>query len=379
MLVKRGAFLSLLAIAAIACGARTGLDSSNALDASATSGGGTVTGLLAISAGRSHTCALRSDGTVVCWGSDSVGQLGNGTSNDLTNDPVTVSNLTDAIAVTAGPDFTCAIRSGGTIVCWGSDTLGYLAPGPTHPSLVPATVDGVASATAVAAGLGSTCALISGGTVTCWSTLAGPVVPTAVPTLNGASAIGTSGDYTCGLLPGGTVSCLDGTRSTPGTTTRIPSVEGATAITVATAAPDEGSLPSSQSALGCAIVHGGGQGFADCWSEGYGGPPPTTTIVPGVRATAVSTSGPHTCALLEDTTVACWGSNEFGQLGDGTTNDSASPVPVANLSGVTAVATGWYHTCALLADGTGACWGNNQTRGADGGVTNATTPVTVEF
>jgi hypothetical protein len=375
--VSRAPFLSLLAIAASACGARTGLDWSNTLDASATPGGA-VTGLLAISAGRSHTCALRSDGTVVCWGNDSVGQLGNGTSNELTNDPVTVSNLTDAVAISAGADFTCALRSGGTLVCWGSDTLGYLAPGPMHPSLAPAAVDGVADVKAVAAGLGSICALSSEGTVSCWSTLAGQVDPTPVPALNGALAIGTSGDYACGLLAGGTVNCL-GILSGPSTPSRIPSVEGATAITVATDAAQGSSLLESQSALGCALVHGGGQGVVDCWSEGYGGAPLTTTIVPGVRATAVSTSGPHTCALLEDTTVACWGSNEFGQLGDGTNNDSPTPVPVANLSGVIAIATGWYHTCALLAGGTGACWGNNQTRAVDGGVTNATTPATVEF
>ena len=104
------------------------------------------------------------------------------------------------------------------------------------------------------------------------------------------------------------------------------------------------------------------------------------TTVPGLgRATAVSTSGAHTCVVLEDTTVACWGSNQFGQLGDGTTEDSPTPVPVANLRGVTALSTGWYHTCAVLADGTGSCWGNNQLRAQDGGVTNATTPVTVTF
>jgi alpha-tubulin suppressor-like RCC1 family protein len=230
-------FLSLLAIAASACGARTGLDSSNTLDASATPGGA-VTGLLAISAGRSHTCALRSNGTVVCWGNDSVGQLGNGTTNELTNDPVTVSNLTDAVAISAGPDFTCALRSGGTIVCWGSDTLGYLAPGPMHPSLVPAAVDGVADVKAVAAGLGSICALSSDGTVSCWGTLAGQVEPKPEPALSGALAIGTSGDDTCGLLAGGTVNCVYGTLENLSMPTRIPSVEGATAITVATDAAE---------------------------------------------------------------------------------------------------------------------------------------------
>ncbi len=108
---------------------------------------------------------------------------------------------------------------------------------------------------------------------------------------------------------------------------------------------------------------------------------PVEGLGPVVAVSAGHGDSPYgtTCALLEDTTVACWGANGFGQLGDGTTADSSTPVQVAGLTDATAVATGWYHACAVLADHTAACWGNNQLRTADQGITDALTPVVVTF
>ncbi len=74
---------------------------------------------------------------------------------------------------------------------------------------------------------------------------------------------------------------------------------------------------------------------------------------------AVTAGGFHTCALLADGTVRCWGLNANGQLGDGTRNDSTTPVTVSLPLSATAVAAGGYHTCARLADGTVRCWGYN--------------------
>ena len=105
----------------------------------------------------------------------------------------------------------------------------------------------------------------------------------------------------------------------------------------------------------------------------------TPVAVSGIStATAVSAGGNHTCAVLADGTARCWGGNWSGQLGDGTTTNRHTPVPVSGISTATAVSAGGGHTCAVLADGTARCWGwNGRGRLGDGTQINRHTPVPV--
>jgi len=141
----------------------------------------TVSGLdkaIALAAGNDGACALRSDGTVRCWGNGFYGQLGNGLelpaggssggAGPSASPPVPVANIDDATGVAAGGEHACALRSGGTGQCWGWNSSGQLGDGTTTPSSLPVTVHGLQGAARIACGHEFACAAQAGGIVQCW-------------------------------------------------------------------------------------------------------------------------------------------------------------------------------------------------------------------
>ncbi len=304
---------------------------------------GLGSGVQAIAAGGAHTCALTSGGGVKCWGNNGGGRLGDGTTTDRST-PVTVSGFGSGItAIEAGYDFTCALSSDSLVGCWGRNSYGQLGDGTTTDRSTPVAVVALSGVQAIAVGAGHTCALTSGGKVDCWG-------------LNNSGQLG------------------DGT-----TTNRSIRVEVS------------GPLWQAVSAGGshtCAITAVGG---VRCWggnSNGQLGDGTTTDrstpvdvsgLGPSSNVTAIAAGAGHTCALTSGSGVKCWGLNNDGQLGDGTTTGSSTPVNVSGLgSDVQAIATGAGHACALTSGGGVKCWGGNSAgQLGNGTTTNSTSPVTV--
>jgi alpha-tubulin suppressor-like RCC1 family protein len=293
----------------------------------------------AIAAGWEHTCAVLPGGTVKCWGVNTHGQLGDGTETNRKT-PVTVTGLTGVTAVDASFWHTCAV-AGGAVSCWGMNNLGQLGDGTTTSSSAPVSVAGITGATAVAAGGGFTCALEAGGSVKCW----------------GSNVYGQLGD---------------GTTTDAFTPVTVAGLTGVTAITA-------GENHTCASEAG---------GSVKCWGWNIGGQlgdgsttnRKTPVTVVGLTGGAGIAAGElHSCASVAGGSLKCWGNNTFGQLGDGTGTDSLTPVTVTTLTGVTAVAAGGPgHTCALASGGTVACWGRNDGgQLGDGTTADSWTPGTV--
>ncbi len=327
----------------------------------------------ALANGSHHACALGTTGSVVCWGSNIYGELGNGTQDEDTGVPSAVPGLTDAVAVGVGAYYSCALRSAGTVSCWGSNSDGQLGAGSESSwSTLLVSVSGLADAVALAVGPDRACTLSESGAVSCWGSfttraedgsLSSSNVPVSVAELPPAVALGAGDDHACAVLETGAVACwgwnLRGQLGNGVTSlyNPIPSpvweLSGATALA---AGPRHTCALDADGSIACwGAAHDGqlGNGTVSSPSSFV---PVTVLGVTGARALAAG--GDHTCALSAEGSVGCWGNNEFGQLGNGGAENSATLVPVSGLAQSTALAAGVRHSCALREDGSVVCWGD---------------------
>jgi len=273
-----------------------------------------------VDAGWSYTCMLPESGGAQCWGIN-FGVVGDGTTTDRWT-PVAVSGLSNQHmnTILTTDEHTCAALRGGGVKCWGINSAGDLGDGTTNDSLIPVDVVGLTEEVIdLAGGNDYTCALTSQGAVKCWGN-------------NDKGQLG-DGTYAISHLPVAVMGLSSGVKAI-----------GA----------DDG--------LSCALMESGG---VKCWGGDYEGSSyPTPTDMPGLTANiqAFTLAWGHLCALTDVGGVKCRGSNSVGQLGDGTTTDSFTPVDVVGLSsGVSAISGGYYSTCALTESGGVKCWGDGST------------------
>jgi alpha-tubulin suppressor-like RCC1 family protein len=304
-----------------------------------------VTGLsdaVAISAGWFHTCARRQTGAVVCWGTGSSGQLGSGSSARAIV-PVTVAGLSDAVALAAGSLHTCAVRAGGGVVCWGDNQFGQLGEGGmVGQALSPVSVLNLSDATSVTAGRWHTCAVRSTGAVVCWGSgqfghlgnggFDNSAVPVPVSGLFDAESLGAGWDHTCAVRATGDVVCWGSNSNGQlgnGSTdfNGIPQPVAAAGLAGATAVVG-GAFHT------CALRSGGD---VACWGDGSDNQLgngessyPSPLLVPRLQeATAIAAGDNHTCATRSSGGVVCWGYD--GVEGPAPSIDSPVPAPVAGL------------------------------------------------
>ena len=325
-----------------------------------------------VSAGQDHSCALLGGGSIQCWGSNGLGQLGNGTYASSTS-PVNVVGVVNAIAVSAGSNHNCALLATGAVTCWGYNFDGQLGNGSSGAnaprSNTPVTAVGISGAVALNASNGShACAVLSTGEVKCWgsnsfgqlgngSTVGSPT-PVNVTGISNATAVSGGNQNTCVLLANGSVQCWGanyasqlGNGNTANSSVPVDVIGVSDAISIA----------AGYVQAPCAVIR---SGTVVCWGNNA----VSTTEVLGMRnAVSLANGGNHICALLIDSSLRCWGgptnidSNTYGQLGNGKWGYGANPDPVgvSGLTAVTGVAAGFTHTCAVQGNGDIKCWGNN--------------------
>jgi alpha-tubulin suppressor-like RCC1 family protein len=349
--------------------------------------GNTVALKSAVATGDLHTCALQPAGTVLCWGLNSNGQLGNGTTTKSLT-PVPVTGLNQVVGLSVGAVHSCALQAAGTVRCWGFNSNGQLGNGTTTQSLTSVAVTGLSDAKALASGDAHNCAIRASGAVVCWGknnkgqlgdgTKVNRSIPVAVTGLTDAVALSlnvstfTEASSSCALRAVGTVVCW-GTQFDGQIVLSAGDFDGVGTSTIAITPVAIAGLADVRAISigvfhGCAIV---GSGAVKCWGVnafgelGNGSGSLLTTVITPVTVTgisnavALSTGQAYSCALLADKTVKCWGRNSSGQLGDGSTTDRSTPVAVQGLTDAVSVSGSVLHTCALRTGGALSCWGDN--------------------
>jgi hypothetical protein len=277
-------------------------------------------GVKSVSSGDDHMVVLRGDGTVMTWGKNNNGQLGDGTNVDRST-PQAVLNLSHVTSAKAGSNHTIALQEDGTVASWGDNYYGQLGSGDNLTSSTPVSVAGINDVHKIAAGSNRSAALKNDGTVWTWgydhySPQTGQDIsnntPHQVNDLTDVVDIAVGYEHVVAVKADGTVW-----------------------------------------AWGSNYANQLGNGSPSSIFQA------TPVQVPNLaNVTKVASGFDHTLALLGDGTVWAWGYNLFGQLGDGTTARRKGPVQVTGLTGVIAIATNYQYSLAMKADGTVWTWGD---------------------
>lgn len=287
-----------------------------------------------VRAGSAHACEVRGPmGTVACWGNGRDGQLGDGTMASRSTPTVIAADALSGVTdVTLGGRHTCALRADGTVWCWGANESGQLGDGTRTPRPAPvpvrdATGEPLGSIVQLAAGGAFTCARTDAGQVACW----------------GGNAYGELGQ---------------------GATANADALDDSLSP-LAVPFKQQISRLSARDRHVCAVAV---DGTAWCWGSNEQGelgdgsqasrPQPTPVRLPQVVIEDIATGSAHTCALGGGM-LLCWGANQLGELGDGTNQNQLLPVAVT-LAGATELAAAGHHTCARQSNGSAWCWGANQ-------------------
>jgi alpha-tubulin suppressor-like RCC1 family protein len=358
-----------------------------------------VKGATGISAGGSSTCALVAYGGIDCWGFNGDGELGNGTMANSST-PVAVSGIIGATSVNTGYKHTCALIGSGSVSCWGANEVGELGNGTLASSSTPVAVSALSGVVANSSGAAHTCAVLTDGTVYCWGDnevgelglgVLNQVAPYGLSSpeqvIGISNAVGVSAGFlhTCVLISGGSIECwgynADGQVGNNTVTAVRPHAEP---FPVHVVGITDALAISAGNFHTCALI---ADGKVKCWGyivpsdlvadELLNSPVPQQTA--GIEhAIAISSGAVHTCALIAGGTVKCWGANEYGQLGDGTTQDSAKPVTVVGIRNAVSISSGGFHSCAVLTGGAVKCWGaNDQGELGTGTLTASSVPISV--
>jgi alpha-tubulin suppressor-like RCC1 family protein len=276
-----------------------------------------------VSAGATYTCGVTTDDRAFCWGYNAEGQLGDGTTaTSLT--PVALAFGRRLRQVRAGSNHTCGINPFDVAFCWGANFVGQLGDGTTTQRLTPVRVVGGLRWHEVSAGAGYTCGVTTDDRAYCWGN-------------NGNGQLG-DGTRTGRIRPAAVTGGL-----------LFRQIDAGTAHTCAVSAADYRAY--------CWGYDGFGQ-LGD-GTAGVNARPRPTAVAGTRRFDHVSAGDVHTCGVTRAGRGFCWGRNDQGQLGDGTTAQRVTPVPIGLALDLRQVSAGQFHTCGVTTTDRAYCWGDN--------------------
>jgi alpha-tubulin suppressor-like RCC1 family protein len=324
-----------------------------------------------MSAGYIHTCATSAAGTTYCWGDGSYGQLGTGVNiRGIVPTPVAVAGGLRFTSLASYGDGGCGLDAAGDASCWGRDDWGQLGNATgvapctygTPCRGAPARAADPLLFRAVAPGGVHTCGVSMSGASYCWglvnalgsgsSRASGTEAPVLVTGGYVFSSIAAGEYHTCALTADGSAFCWGlnntGQLGNGATDTLWHTAPGSVAGGQAFTALAMGQY------RGCGLT---ATGTVYCWGETYGAPP--SLVASPVSLASIAGGHDFDCGLSASGAAFCWGGNAYGQLGNGSTAASATPVAVSGGLRFSALVAGGYHACGLATDGHMYCWGDN--------------------